>query len=65
MIIENKYDFGQIVWLKTDEEQLQRIITKIEVCPTGILYQLSQGKDYSWHYDFEISDTENVEIKLK
>lgn len=63
MVFENKYEFGQIVYLKTDCDQVQRIVTKFEVEPNGLLYQLSQGKDCSWHYEFEISETQNVALK--
>lgn len=65
MVIENKYKLGQTVYLKTDIEQLPRIVTAIVVNPGDLCYELTQGRDYSKHYDFEISKTENVELKLK
>lgn len=64
-VTDNTYDIGQTVYLKTDTEQLQRIITAITIRQTGIIYELSQGEKVSSHYDFEITEDENVEIKCK
>jgi hypothetical protein len=43
------------VYLKTDPEQLPRIITAIVVRPQDIIYEVVSGKDLSNHYDFELS----------
>ena len=57
MVINNKYDFGDIVYLKTDPEQNKRVVVGINVTPNGdILYRISQGTINSDHYDFEISE---------
>lgn len=65
MVIDNKFSIGQIVWLKTDTEQLQRIVTAIKICgDNSFFYELSCGKECSDHYDFEISDEVNNEIKV-
>lgn len=61
MFIENKFDFGQTVYLKTDTDQLPRVVTQMSINPNGsISYQLSQGAAASWHWDFEISEEKNV-----
>lgn len=60
MDISTKYDITQEVFLKTDSEQLPRIITEITVKPIGHMYQLSNGTIFSWHYEFEISEEKNV-----
>lgn len=66
MIIKNKYNLGQFVFLVTDEDQKQRIVTMLKIYPEGgIMYQLSVGKDFSDHYEIEISEEENIEIKTK
>lgn len=66
MIIDNKYDFGDEVYLKTDADQLLRIVTAIHAHPSGqIIYQLSCGTMSSEHYDFEISREVNELIKVK
>lgn len=53
--IDNKYNIGETVYLKTDNEQLQRIVTAIKVLPNDIIYYLSCGTQETAHYDFEIT----------
>jgi hypothetical protein len=66
MVIDNKYNFGDEVYLKTDSEQLLRIVTAINCHPNGqIIYVLSCGSQVSDHYDFEISTEINELIKVK
>lgn len=61
MVIDNKYGFGQEVYLKTDIDQRVRIITGMLLRPNGLIsYELSCGTDTRWHYDFEISTEKNV-----
>ena len=55
MLIDNKYDIGDIVYLKTDEDQSMRIITSITVCINSLIYSLSLASQETQHYDFEIS----------
>jgi hypothetical protein len=56
MVINNKYEIKQIVYLITDPDQYPRIITSIKVHDGGeLLYETSCGKDSSNHYEFEIS----------
>jgi hypothetical protein len=65
MVIDNKFEIGQTVYLKTDTEQLMRIITGLTVRATSIVYELSIGERTSNHFDFEISEEENIQIKCK
>lgn len=61
MIINNKYSLTQKVFLVTDGEQQERMITSIQVTGDGgIMYQLSCGTSTSWHYDGEISEDKNI-----
>lgn len=60
MMIDNKYEIGQIVYLKTDDDQRARIITCIRVFQNELLYQLSCGSQCSDHYEFEISTEKNL-----
>ena len=62
MLVDNKFEFGDIVYLKTDTEQRQRIVFAIKVYKTDILYELACGTTTSMHYDFEISKEVNVLI---
>jgi hypothetical protein len=56
MIIDNKFELGEILYLKTDAEQHCRICTAIIVSPdNSYLYELTCGIQASKHYDFEIT----------
>lgn len=65
MVINNAYEIGDEVYLKTDFDQLLRIVTGIIVRPSCVVYELSQGSANSEHYDFEISREINELIKVK
>ena len=54
MVVDCKYNIGDFVYLLTDEEQSPRIITSIQINPSGLLYRLSRGTEETWHYDIEI-----------
>ena len=60
MTINNVFDIGVSVYLKTDPEQLERIVYGIEIRVTGLLYSLCCGTSTSNHYDFEISKDKDV-----
>ncbi len=61
MVIDNKYEIGDIVYLITDKEQEQRMVSSIVVYKAGeLVYKLVCGTTYSEHYDFELSDTKNI-----
>ena len=58
--VKNDHDlcYGQIVYLKTDEEQRPRMITHYKTdIHGGDFYGLSCGVDFSWHFPEEISIT--------
>lgn len=61
MVIDNKFELGDLVFLKTDIEQMPRLVTAIIVCPdSSFLYELVCGVHSSKHYDFEISLEKNL-----
>ena len=60
MHIHNYYNIGDMVYLHTDNDQLQRVVTGILVKPSSLTYALSCGSNESWHYDFEITVEKNV-----
>ncbi len=62
MIIENKYEIGQKVYLVTDTEQHERLVTAIRVMPGSLIYQTCFGTIISEHYDFEISAEKNLQL---
>lgn len=61
MVIDNKFEIGEIVYLITDEDQKKRVITALNIYPDNvILYELSCGSSASKHYAFEISENKDV-----
>lgn len=62
MVIDNKYKLGDIVYLNTDQEQLERIVTELRVTPNGIKYLLSITTEETIHYDIKISSEKNILI---
>lgn len=58
--IDNKFDIGQEVYLKTDPDQLKRIIDRFIIYRAEILYGCACGTQSSEHYDFELSLRKNV-----
>lgn len=61
LMIENEYDFGDIVYLVTDKEQLPRIVVCVLCYKRGeLLYKLCCGTLQSDHYEYEISKEINV-----
>lgn len=65
MVIDNKYELGEILFLKTDSEQRKRICTAIVVCPdNSFLYELTCDTQSNRHYDFEISREMDLAMKI-
>lgn len=60
MVIDNKYEIGDFVYLITDVEQLQRVVYGFEVTAGCILYMLCAGTTISKHFDFEISEEKRL-----
>ena len=60
MLIDNKFNIGDRVYLETDKEQNEMIVTGLNVRHSHVTYALSCGTDETYHYDFEISVEKNV-----
>ena len=60
MLIDNKFNIGDKVYLETDVEQNERIVIGFYVKQGSITYALNCGTVESWHYDFEITVEKNV-----
>lgn len=60
MTITIPHDFGDIVFLKTDPEQLERMVCKVTVYKGSILYGLAMGSNLSEHYDYEFSSQKDL-----
>ena len=56
MMIDFKFAFSDIVYLKTDTDQTPRQVLQVSASPpNSVQYQLGQGDRASWHYELEIS----------
>lgn len=64
MTITTPYNFGDIVFLKTDPEQLERMVCKVSFCPGYFLISLAMGTTVSEHYDFELSSKKDLMKEL-
>ena len=62
MVIDNKFNFEEVVYLITDVDQNLRIITGIQITKDSIIYRLACGITESWHYDFEIVKDKNFNL---
>jgi hypothetical protein len=59
---EIDFEPGDIVYLKTDRDQYERMVTGYCIRQAGITYELSFGSTTSWHYGFEISVEKEIKI---
>lgn len=60
MLLDNKFNIGDRVYLETDTDQKEMIVTGLWVRQGSITYGLSCGTGESYHYDFEITLTKDV-----
>lgn len=65
IIIENKFNIGDTVYLLTDQEQIPRIVFAFTVFKSDMIYKLARGTETSEHYEFELSTEINVLSKVK
>ena len=59
-VIDNAFDIGQVVYLRTDPDQSARLVTGLLVQRSQTLYYLSYGETETRHFDFEISAERDV-----
>lgn len=62
MQIKNEFNIGEIVFLITDENQLERIVTGLIIRKNSIIYYLSCGTTETSHYSFEIATNKNFKL---
>jgi len=56
-----KHRIGDMVYLKTDQEQLERLVIGINIRPHNTaIYLLCLGSIETFHYDIEITTDKNV-----
>ena len=57
MKLNIEFHIGQSVYLKTDDQQKQRIVTGITIRPNSMLvYHLAMGDSETAHFGIEISN---------
>lgn len=61
--VEIEFEIGDIVYLKTDRDQLQRMVVGISLRQSGLSYALACGTAEAYHFDIEISKEANILIK--
>jgi hypothetical protein len=54
------FDIGDSVYLKTDPEQCERLVTGVNIRQNGISYALSHLTNESYHYNFEITKERDI-----
>lgn len=65
MTINNKYSIGQIVFLKTDREQLPRLVYSILVySDQDLLYKTVSGTVYHDALEIELSGEKDEKLTL-
>lgn len=58
--LSSPFAFGDTVYLKTDPDQLARLVIAVSFFATGgVSFQLGSGIDQTWHSEIEISLTKN------
>lgn len=54
------FQIEQLVFLKTDPEQCERIVVGINISKNEMSYTLAFGTELSEHYDFEITSEKDT-----
>lgn len=62
-VIDTAFEIGDIVYIRTDTEQLPRQVYCYLVFRNDVIYKCACGTIISEHYEFELSTEANVMIK--
>jgi len=63
LTVEFKHGFEDIVYLKTDIDQVPRMVLEMSIAPKDcVQYKLAEGDRTSWHYEIELSSKKDVII---
>jgi len=66
MTINNKFEPEQIVYLKTDPDQMKRMVTAITIRGKNLIYELSLGDEgVTYHQECEINENEDTLMKVQ
>ena len=58
--MEIEYEIGEVVYLRTDRDQLERLVYSLEIMQNTVHYVLVNGTTVSKHAGFEISKNKQV-----
>ncbi len=65
ILIRCRFDFGQIVYVKTDIAQDPRQVIGVQgTADGGMLIKLSTDGDVTWHYECEISEDRDTVLAM-
>lgn len=63
MVIHNEFELGDIVYIKNDPDQLERMVIEIKVLFNNmIMYLLAQNTSTSNHYAQELSKIKDLKF---
>ena len=66
MKINNKYDIGDMVYVRTDVNQIPNIVIAITIySDTYHTYKINSMDNCSDYRDYEISNEEDISLKVK
>jgi len=57
---ELAFNIGESIYLRTDTEQLERLVIGINIRENSIRYVVSCGTNESWHYAFEMTKDRDI-----
>lgn len=55
-----QFVWGDTVFLKTDPDQLPRMIVGVVVKKSHVMYEVVKGETTSYHYDYEMAREKDV-----
>lgn len=62
---KSKYTYGSRVYLVTDVQQLERIVTDVMFSPNEqVVYYCNCGPEKTEHYEIELSSSVNEALRL-
>lgn len=64
MMIDEKFQLGQVVYVKTDIEQSPGMVTAINIRPGHVTYLVTTGDSSVCFYDFELSAEKSNALHL-
>lgn len=60
MEFKSKYGLAELVYLITDTNQKERMVTGVKFNLSGVIYTLAHGTEESYHYEAEISKEKDI-----